>query len=63
MRSIHSIINILIKRFMKIKRFKVNALSAEGHRQKKRNAIVGGSDSCRWGCNLNTIVCHCGTFL
>ena len=48
---------------MKIKRFKVNALSAEGHRQKKRNAIVGGSDSCRWGCNLNTIVCHCGTFL
>lgn len=35
---------------MKFKRFKLNALSAEGLRQKEMNAIVGGSDSCRCSC-------------
>lgn len=34
---------------MKIKRFKLNALSAEGLRQKEMNAIVGG----------NTCGCSC----
>lgn len=36
---------------MKIKRFKLNALSAEGLRQKEMNAIVGAkscSCSCYW---------------
>lgn len=36
---------------MKIKRFKLNALSAEGLRQKEMNAIIGGkscSCSCYW---------------
>ena len=34
---------------MKIKRFKLNALSAEGLRQKEMNAIIGG-DTCGCGC-------------
>lgn len=34
---------------MKIKRFKLNALSAEGLRQKEMNAIVGGN-SCGCSC-------------
>lgn len=34
---------------MKIKRFKLNTLSAEGLRQKEMNAIVGG-DTCGCGC-------------
>lgn len=34
---------------MKIKRFKLNALSAEGLRQKEMNAIVGGN-SCDCSC-------------
>lgn len=34
---------------MKIKRFKLNALSAEGLRQKEMNAIIGGN-SCACGC-------------
>ena len=36
---------------MKFKRFKLNALSAEGLRQKEMNAIVGGNScscSCYW---------------
>ena len=36
---------------MKIKRFKLNALSIEGLRQKEMNAIVGGNScgcSCYW---------------
>lgn len=36
---------------MKIKRFKLNALSAEGLRQKEMNAIIGGNScscSCYW---------------
>lgn len=36
---------------MKFKRFKLNALSAEGLRQKEMNAIVGGKSctcSCYW---------------
>lgn len=36
---------------MKIKRFKLNALSAEGLQQKEMSAIVGGNDcncSCYW---------------
>lgn len=34
---------------MKIKRLKLNALSAEGLRQKEMNAIIGG-DTCGCGC-------------
>ncbi|WP_082231322.1 TIGR04149 family rSAM-modified RiPP [Segatella buccae] len=34
---------------MKIKRFKLNALSAEGLRQKEMNAIIGGN-SCGCSC-------------
>lgn len=34
---------------MKFKRFKLNALSAEGLRQKEMDAIVGGN-TCRCGC-------------
>ena len=35
---------------MKIRRFKLNALSAEGLRQKEMNAIVGGYATCRCSC-------------
>lgn len=35
---------------MKIKRFKLNALSAEGLRQKEMNAIVGGTRVCTCSC-------------
>ena len=34
---------------MKIKRFKLNAISAEGLQQKEMNAIVGGN-TCNCGC-------------
>lgn len=35
---------------MKIKRIKLNALSAEGLRQKEMNAIVGGTRICSCSC-------------
>ena len=35
---------------MKIKRFKLNALSAEGLRQKEMNAIMGGTRMCSCSC-------------
>lgn len=35
---------------MKIKRFKLNALSVEGLRQKEMNAIVGGYRICTCSC-------------
>ena len=35
---------------MKIKRFKLNALSAEGLRQKEMNAIMGGTRTCSCSC-------------
>ena len=39
---------------MKIKRFKLNALSAEGLRQKEMNALVGGN-KCSCGCAYSEV--------
>lgn len=49
MRIINKIINNFNQKNMKFKRFKLNALSAEGLKQKEMNAIVGG----------NTCGCSC----
>ena len=35
---------------MKIRRFKLNALSAETLQQKEMNVIIGGADSCGCAC-------------
>ena len=37
---------------MKIKRFKLNDLSANEIRQKEMNAIIGGKDKCSCGCGF-----------
>ncbi len=37
---------------MKIKRFKLNDLSANELRQKEMNAIIGGTDKCSCGCGF-----------